>query len=492
MYIWRLVACVFVVSILFLVLSWSLLIQYGDTSLAPRSISKLIIVANAPSYIKHDETEPIELMSPPFVGSSCNKSCFKSNPIEPPTVCDQKHALLKVFMYDLPPEFHFGLIGWKGYGKQIWPNVSYLSRIPVYPGGVSVQHSMEYWLTLDLLSSVTPNVSRPCSANLVQNSSQADVIFVPFFSSWSYNLNCKIRLTNEKNMDRVLQERLMEYLIGTEEWKKSGGKDHVIMAHHPNSLLLARRYLRSAMFVLADFGRYPTRIANINKDIIAPYKHVVKRLNASNSPSFEERPVLVYFQGGIHRKDGGKIRRILYDLLKDENDVHFTFGKPSPDGVRAASIGMASSKFCLTIAGDTPSSNRLFDAIVSHCVPVIISDDIELPFEDVVDYSEFVIFVRAKDASKKGYLLKLIRGVQREKWIDMWRRLKKIAPHFEYEYPSKPGDAVDMIWQAIHRKVSSKGSKFARRNRYRMSQNILNAYNTAQVSTSSRIGIDIF
>ncbi|VAI21496.1 unnamed protein product [Triticum turgidum subsp. durum] len=28
---------------------------------------------------------------------------------------------------------------------------------------------------------------------------------------------------------------------------------------------------------------------------------------------------------------------------------------------------MASSKFCLNIAGDTPSSNRLFDAIVSHC-----------------------------------------------------------------------------------------------------------------------------
>ena len=92
--------------------------------------------------------------------------------------------------------------------------------------------------------------------------------------------------------------------------------------------------------------------------------------------------------------------------------MHFTFGKPSPDGVRAASIGMASSKFCLSIAGDTPSSNRLFDAIVSHCVPVIRSDNIELPFEDVVDYSEFSIFVRVIDASKKGYLVKLIRGIQ--------------------------------------------------------------------------------
>ncbi|KAJ6873497.1 hypothetical protein NC651_032389 [Populus alba x Populus x berolinensis] len=57
---------------------------------------------------------------------------------------------------------------------------------------------------------------------------------------------------------------------------------------------------------------------------------------------------------------------------------------------------MASSKFCLNIAGDTPSSNRLFDAIASQCVPVIISDGIELPFEDVLDYSEFGIFVRER------------------------------------------------------------------------------------------------
>ncbi|GJR41920.1 putative arabinosyltransferase ARAD1 [Tanacetum coccineum] len=306
-------------------------------------------------------------------------------------------------MHDLPPKFHFGLIGWKGDQNQLWPNVSKLSRIPIYPGGASIQCSMEYWFTLDLLSSLSPNVSRPCTAIRVQNSTQADVILVPFFSSLSYNHNCKISLTRKKNMHRVLQERVMEYLNGTEEWKRSGGKDHLIMAHHPNSMRLARRYLRPAMFVLADFGR-----------------------------------------------------------------------KPTPDGFRSSSIGMASSKFCLSIAGDTPSSNRLFDAIVSHCVPVIISNDIELPFEDVLDYSKFVIFVRASDASKKGYGIKIIRGVPEEKWIEMWKRLKQIAPHFEYQYPSQPGDAVDMIWQAIHRKVFSAGSNISRQNRYEKSQKFLN------------------
>ena len=131
---------------------------------------------------------------------------------------------------------------------------------------------------------------------------------------------------------------------------------------------------------------------------------------------------------------------------------------------------MASSKFCLNIAGDTPSSNRLFDAIASHCVPVIISDQIELPFEDVIDYSQFCLFVRASDAVKKGYLLNLLRGIKQEKWTKMWGKLKEIAHHFEYQYPSQPGDAVDMIWEAVSRKISPIQIKLHRSNRYRRSQ----------------------
>jgi hypothetical protein len=152
---------------------------------------------------------------------------------------------------------------------------------------------------------------------------------------------------------------------------------------------------------------------------------------------------------------GGKVRAKLYQLLKREKDVHFTFGTVRQDGIRRATAGMARSKFCLTIAGDTPSSNRLFDAIASHCVPVVVSDDIELPFEDVLDYSEFCVFVRAADAARKGFLLGLLRGVPRHEWTSMWTRLMEVAHHFEYQYPSRPGDAVDMIWAAVARKMHS-------------------------------------
>lgn len=153
-------------------------------------------------------------------------------------------------------------------------------------------------------------------------------------------------------------------------------------------------------------------------------------------------------------------------MLKNETDVHFSFGTFQKDGARQTSQGMRSSKFCLNIAGDTPSSNRLFDAIASHCVPVIISDDIELPYEDVLDYSEFCIFVGTSDALKKGFLLNLTRNIGKEEWTRMWNRVKEIERFYEYQYPSKENDAVQMIWQAVSRKVSGFRWKIHRDRRY--------------------------
>ncbi|PSR89662.1 Arabinosyltransferase ARAD1 [Actinidia chinensis var. chinensis] len=467
----RLLFCLITVSMVFLIFSLVFLLQFSDKSFLPSSVFKLILVNNTSVSFKTSSRG--EDSKPPLTSSVRTEDVYHRN--SDPVMklgesCDPDHSVLRVYMYELPPEFHFGLLGWKGSGNQTWPDVSNPSQIPPYPGGLNLQHSMEYWLTLDLVSSNSLEMVRSCSAIRVLDSSRADIVFVPFFASVSYNRYSKLRGKEKVSVNRMLQNKLVEFLKGREEWKRSGGKDHLIVAHHPNSMLVARRKLGSAMFVLADFGRYPVEIANIQKDVIAPYKHLVKTIPADKSAPFEGRPILVYFQGAIYRKDGGVIRQELYYLLKDEKDVHFTFGSVQAHGINQAGQGMGSSKFCLNIAGDTPSSNRLFDAIASHCVPVVMSDEIELPFEDVLDYSEFCIFVRASDAVKKGYVLNLLRGISRDKWTGMWERLKQIARHFEYQYPSRPGDSVDMIWEAVSRKMSSVQLTTNRKNRYRRSQ----------------------
>ncbi|XP_048570085.1 probable arabinosyltransferase ARAD1 [Triticum urartu] len=371
-----------------------------------------------------------------------------------PGRCDPRDAAVRVFVYDMPPEFHFGLLGWappSGNGGGVWPDVRG-GTVPRYPGGLNQQHSVEYWLTLDLLASSSV---APCGpAVRVADSRDADVIFVPFFASLSYNRHSKAVPPEKVSRDTSLQEKLVRYLVAQPEWKRSGGADHVVVAHHPNSLLHARSALFPAVFVLSDFGRYHPRVASLEKDLIAPYRHMAKTF-VNDTAGFDDRPTLLYFRGAIYRKEGGNIRQELYNMLKDEKDVFFSFGSVQDHGVSKASQGMHSSKFCLNIAGDTPSSNRLFDAIVSHCVPVIISDDIELPYEDILDYSKFSIFVRSSDAIKKGYLMRLIKGINKHRWTRMWKRLKEVDKHFEYQFPSHKDDAVQMIWQALARKVPS-------------------------------------
>ncbi|KAG0562452.1 hypothetical protein M758_9G145200 [Ceratodon purpureus] len=396
--------------------------------------------------------------------------------------CDW-NAELKVYMYDLPPEFHYGLIaGYEIEQGQNWPANG--SAIPEYPGGLNMQHSPEYWLTSDLLTSNKADRNVACTAFRVDDWRDADLVFVPFFASLSYNRYGKAseerRLTEPlmKDENDELQLKLVEFLHNHPAWQASDGRDHVIVIHHPNSMSRVRDQLRNALYVVSDFGRYDNETANINKDVVAPYMHVIPTYSHDAS-AFDTRLTLLFFQGAIVRKDGGQIRHELYLLLKDEPGVHFTTGNTGLDGFASAAAGMRSSKFCLNMAGDTPSSNRLFDSIVSHCVPVIISDEIELPFEDDLDYSQFCIFVNSSDALRPGFVIDMLRNVTSNQWTELWENLVQVEHHFEYQHPTKPSDAVNMLWKAIARRLPSINFNIHRRSRYKATD--------ASISPSSQL-----
>jgi len=124
---------------------------------------------------------------------------------------------------------------------------------------------------------------------------------------------------------------------------------------------------------------------------------------------------------------GGKIRDILFQILENEEDVIIKHGAQSRESRRAASQGMHTSKFCLHPAGDTPSACRLFDAIVSLCIPVIVSDSIELPFEDTLDYRKFAVFVETTSAIKPGYLVSKLRALSKQRILQYQKELKEVS-----------------------------------------------------------------
>lgn len=154
------------------------------------------------------------------------------------------------------------------------------------------------------------------------------------------------------------------------------------------------------------------------------------------------------------------MREKLWDLLVNEPGVIMEEGFPNATGKEQSIKGMRSSEFCLHPAGDTPTSCRLFDAIQSLCIPVIISDEIVLPFEGTVDYSEFSVFVAVSDALQPNWLVRHLRSYTDKQKNRLRLNMAKVQPFFEFDngYPGgigpiPPDGAVNNIWKKVHQKL---------------------------------------
>ncbi|MCD7463672.1 hypothetical protein HAX54_051113 [Datura stramonium] len=356
---------------------------------------------------------------------------------------------LSVYMYDLGMKYNVGML--KG-GHYDGPPVT-AETLPEFPHytGLRRQHTVEYWMLASLLYRENGTTQE---AVRVLNPDSADVFFVPFFSSLSYDTYNNHGNDSESKFDDQLQAEIVDFLQKSKYWKRSAGRDHVIPMQHPNAFKHYREKVNAAIFVVADFGRPSPAVSNLRKDVVAPYGHVVESFEADDfSDPYDSRTTLLFFRGRTKRKADGKDRKRLKNILSGQKDVVFEANEISEEGVNASTKGMRSSKFCLDPAGDTPSSCRLFDAIVSHCVPVIVSDKIELPYEDEIDYNKFSVFLSRQEAKKEGYILDQLRSISKTKWFEMWKYLKNITHHFEYQYPPKNGDAVNMIWRQVKHKL---------------------------------------
>ncbi|CBI27633.3 unnamed protein product, partial [Vitis vinifera] len=418
-------------------------------------------------------------------------------------------------MYDLPRRFHVGMLRRRSPADESPVTAENLPPWPSN-SGLKKQHSVEYWMMASLLyDGGGGNETR--EAVRVWDPEMADAFFVPFFSSLSFNTHGHNMTDPDTEFDRQLQIDILKILRESKYWQRSGGRDHVIPMHHPNAFRFFREQVNTSILIVADFGRYPKEISNLRKDVVAPYVHVVDSFTDDNSPDpYESRTTLLFFRGRTIRKDEGIVRDKLVKLLAGHtlHVIHVLAACTLPLSFAESSIfegsvmavyyivvgwclrcrskkisivelwqskeliiqvvkaagflsklcscqlwgvhstqGMRSSKFCLHPAGDTPSSCRLFDAIVSHCVPVIVSDQIELPYEDEIDYTQFSIFFSDKEALEPGYMIEQLRQIPKERWVEMWRHLKYISHHYEFQYPPKKGDAIDMLWRQVKHKL---------------------------------------
>jgi hypothetical protein len=124
---------------------------------------------------------------------------------------------LKVFMYDLPRKYNLGMVKKDdGINQELpWTDQEVAPALKTR-WGVNRQHSVEYWMMLDMLQddhdpshNHDGKEEEKKAAVRVKDPEQADVFFVPFFSSLSFNTYGRIMLGPEAKIDKLLQVSML-------------------------------------------------------------------------------------------------------------------------------------------------------------------------------------------------------------------------------------------------------------------------------------------
>ena len=113
------------------------------------------------------------------------------------------------------------------------------------------------------------------------------------------------------------------------------------------------------------------------------------------SLAHDARTTRVLFMGSLSRNDviHTELRRWRQPLetLRDVRVIDSGVEHSRPGTFGTYADEMRSATFCLVVAGDTASSRRLFDAVLSGCLPVLVGPPSPLPFEHAVNWGEFTV-----------------------------------------------------------------------------------------------------
>jgi len=235
------------------------------------------------------------------------------------------------------------------------------------------------------------------------NAAEAKLHFVAFPIFNSYASGRFWGCGNHEARIHQMVTRMME----NQYWKKSQGKDFVIIATAPDAQRvftppLISLALRGEVIVATADKNYPS-VEHFKRKVVIPYKamHPLENAAWDNEPlpMAKDRNVSFMFHGDIKK---GK-RSVLTHFQKllpasdiEDHDFQHTGMNAFREVVKNSVRSYKSSKFCLVVEGSTPSSRRLFDSMAGGCVPVIIGGEAgikrNLPFQRTIDWSKIVYY----------------------------------------------------------------------------------------------------
>ncbi|KAK1695822.1 hypothetical protein QYE76_012519 [Lolium multiflorum] len=335
---------------------------------------------------------------------------------------------VRIYAYDLPPRFN-----------QAWVDADARCARHLFAAEVAVHEAL---------------LLRQRRSGL--RAEEADLFLVPVYVSC--NFSTPTGLPSLAHARGMLAEAVDLVRAEMPYWNRSGGADHVFVASHDfgacfhsmEDVAIAAgipEFLKRSI-LLQTFGVQGRHSCQEVDHVVIPPHVPPEVARELPEPEKAHRDIFAFFRGKmeVHPKNSSghfyskKVRTELLQLYG--RNRKFYLKRKQYDGYRSE---MARSLFCLCPLGWAPWSPRLVESVLLGCIPVIIADNIRLPFSNVLRWPDISLQVAERDVANLEAVLDHVAAtnlttIQRNLWDPVKRRA------LVFNRPMEEGDAT---WQVL-------------------------------------------
>ncbi|GMY29437.1 probable glucuronosyltransferase Os02g0520750 [Fagus crenata] len=283
---------------------------------------------------------------------------------------------------------------------------------------------------------------------------QADLFFVPAY------VKC-VRMMGGLT-DKEINHTYVKVISQMPYFRRSGGRDHIFVFPSGAGAHLFRSwatYINRSIILTPEGDRTDkkdTTSFNTWKDIIIP-GNVDDRMTTTGDTLVQPLPLSKrrYLANYLGRAQGKVGRLQLLELAKQFPEKlespELKFSGPEKLGRIEYFEHLRNAKFCLAPRGESSWSLRYYESYFVECVPVILSDQIELPFQNVIDYTQ--ISIKWPSTQIGPQLLEYLESIPDEDIERMIAHGRQIRCLWVYAPESEPCSAFHGIMWELQRKV---------------------------------------
>uniref|UniRef100_A0A6M2EXE1 Exostosin GT47 domain-containing protein n=1 Tax=Populus davidiana TaxID=266767 RepID=A0A6M2EXE1_9ROSI len=222
-------------------------------------------------------------------------------------------------------------------------------------------------------------------------------------------------------------------------WNRTLGADHFFVTCHDVGVrategvpFLIKNAIRVVCSPSYDVGFIP------HKDVALPQVLQPFALPAGGN-DVEKRTTLGFWAG--HRNS--RIRVILARVWENDTELDISNNRINrATGHLVYQKRFYGSKYCICPGGSQVNSARIADSIHYGCIPVILSNYYDLPFNDILDWHKFSVILKEQDVYR---LKQILKDIPDNKFVSLHKNLVKVQKHFQWNSPPVKYDAFHMV-----------------------------------------------